>query len=102
LLDLHQQSVSVRGVVEAAQAQATGSETPHLRQAGVDIRLDGNPENMHHKAIVIDRATVILGSYNFTRSAEEKNDENILIIHDPALASQFLIEFERIYQSATP
>jgi len=43
-----------------------------------------------------------LGSYNFTRSAEEKNYENVLIIHDPALASQFLIEFERIYQSATP
>ncbi|OGO19062.1 MAG: hypothetical protein A2Z14_16055 [Chloroflexi bacterium RBG_16_48_8] len=102
LLDLHQSGVEVRGVVEASQAQAAGSETPRLRLAGVDIRLDGNPENMHHKVIIIDGVTVILGSYNFTRSAEEKNDENVLIFHDPALAAQFLIEFDRIYGSATP
>lgn len=102
LLGLHQEGVAVRGIVEESQAKATGSETPRLRQAGLNIRLDGNPEKMHHKVIIIDGATVILGSYNFTRSAEEKNDENVLIIHDSALASEFLIEFERIYQSATP
>jgi phosphatidylserine/phosphatidylglycerophosphate/cardiolipin synthase-like enzyme len=102
LFDLHQRGVTVRGVVETSQSQATGSETPRLRQAGVDIRLDGNPENMHHKVIILDGITVILGSYNFTRSAEEKNDENVLIIHDPALATQFLIEFERIYTTASP
>lgn len=102
LLALHQEGLKVRGVVEASQSQATGSETPRLRQAGVDIRLDSNPENMHHKVIIIDGNIVVLGSYNFTRSAEEKNDENVLILHDPALASQFLIEFERIYESAEP
>ena len=88
--------------MEESQVQATGSETPRLRQAGIDIRLDSNSNNMHHKVILIDEAIVILGSYNFTGSAEEKNDENVLILHDPALASQFLIEFERIYRSAVP
>jgi phosphatidylserine/phosphatidylglycerophosphate/cardiolipin synthase-like enzyme len=102
LLDLQKGGVAVRGVVETSQAEATGSETPRLRQSGLDIRLDGNPENMHHKVMILDGVTVILGSYNFTRSAEEKNDENILIFHDPALAAEFLIEFERIYESATP
>jgi phosphatidylserine/phosphatidylglycerophosphate/cardiolipin synthase-like enzyme len=102
LLDLHKAGVAVRGVVEGSQISATGSEAPRLRQAGLDIRLDGNSANMHHKVILLDHEIVIFGSYNFTRSAEEKNDENVLIIHDPALASQFLLEFERIYQSATP
>jgi len=102
LLELHQAGVAVRGVVEESQISATGSETPRLRQAGLDVRLDSNPANMHHKVFLLDNKIVFLGSYNFTRSAEEKNDENVLIIHDPALASQFLIEFERIYQSATP
>jgi phosphatidylserine/phosphatidylglycerophosphate/cardiolipin synthase-like enzyme len=102
LLELHRRGITVRGVVERSQEQASGSETPHLRQNGLDIRLDGNPENMHHKVIILDEATVVFGSYNFTRSAEEKNDENVLIVHDPALAAQFLIEFERIYESATP
>jgi phosphatidylserine/phosphatidylglycerophosphate/cardiolipin synthase-like enzyme len=102
LFDLHQRGVTVRGVVETSQSQASGAETPRLRQAGMDIRLDGNPENMHHKVIILDATTVILGSYNFTRSAEEKNDENMLIVNDPALAAQFLIEFERIYEMASP
>jgi phosphatidylserine/phosphatidylglycerophosphate/cardiolipin synthase-like enzyme len=102
LLDLHREGVKIRGVVEASQAMATGSETPALREAGLDVRLDSNPDHMHHKVFIIDGFSVILGSYNFTRSAEEKNDENVLILHDPALASQFLIEFERIYQAAAP
>jgi phosphatidylserine/phosphatidylglycerophosphate/cardiolipin synthase-like enzyme len=55
---------------------------------------------MHHKVIIIDDETVILGSYNFSRSAEISNDENVLIIHDPAVASLFVEEFGRIYQQA--
>ena len=57
-----------------------------LREAGLDVRLDGNPANMHHKVFIIDGHIVITGSYNFSRSAEERNDENTLIIHDPAIA----------------
>jgi len=102
LLQRHREGLPIRGVVEASQSKATGAETSKLGLAGIDIRLDANPENMHHKAMIFDQSIVLLGSYNFTRSAEEKNDENILIIHDPALAAQFLIEFERIYQSAIP
>ena len=102
LLELHRAGVKVRGVVEQSQVLATGSETPRLRKAGLDIRLDTNPSSMHHKVFIVDHEIVLLGSYNFTRSAEEKNDENVIILHDPALASQFLLEFERIYQAATP
>lgn len=102
LLQRHWQGLLIRGVVEASQSKATGAEATKLGMAGIDIRLDANPENMHHKAIIFDRSIVLLGSYNFTRSAEERNDENMLIIHDPALAAQFLIEFERIYQAAVP
>jgi phosphatidylserine/phosphatidylglycerophosphate/cardiolipin synthase-like enzyme len=102
LLDLHQGGIDVRGVVEQSQISATGSETVRLREAGLDIQLDANPANMHHKVFIIDREIVLLGSYNFTRSAEEKNDENVLIIHDPALAAHFLLEFERIYRLASP
>jgi phosphatidylserine/phosphatidylglycerophosphate/cardiolipin synthase-like enzyme len=53
---------------------------------------------MHHKVIVIDREVVILGSYNFSKSANTRNDENCLIIHSPALAETFLQEFHRLSQ----
>jgi phosphatidylserine/phosphatidylglycerophosphate/cardiolipin synthase-like enzyme len=54
---------------------------------------------MHHKVMVIDGRIVICGSYNFSRSAEEINDENLLIIVDPGLAEEFGREFERLYSS---
>ncbi len=89
--------VRVRGVVESDQAAAVGAQYEALREGGMDVRLDGNPGTMHHKVIILDGEIVICGSYNFTRSAEEHNDENVLIAIDPDLASQFLIEFEKIY-----
>ena len=55
---------------------------------------------MHAKVIILDEETVIFGSYNFTRSAEENNDENVLIIRDAGVARLFLEEFERIYSAA--
>ena len=64
------------------------------------VRLDGNPRNMHHKVILIDNQIVILGSYNFSRNAEEFNDENTLIIHNGEMAAQVLTEFERVWAKA--
>jgi phosphatidylserine/phosphatidylglycerophosphate/cardiolipin synthase-like enzyme len=55
---------------------------------------------MHHKVIIIDDETVVLGSYNFTSSAEAYNDENVLIIHDTEVAGLFVEEFARVYQEA--
>jgi len=55
---------------------------------------------MHHKVFVVDDQVVILGSYNFTGNAEEENDENVLIIHDPEVARAFLEEFDRVFREA--
>lgn len=95
------QGVSVRGVLDESQYQSNiGSEYDRLMRAGVDVRLDGNSNKMHHKVIVIDDQLVITGSYNFTYSAENKNDEDVLILHDPQMASAYLAEFQQIWQQA--
>ncbi len=92
------EGVSVRGVMEAGQVSSNkGGEYPSFREAGLDVRLDGNPGQMHHKVIVVDGETVVLGSYNFSASAEDSNDENVLIIQDASLAAQFKAEFEKVY-----
>ncbi|MBI4760075.1 MAG: phospholipase D-like domain-containing protein [Chloroflexota bacterium] len=90
--------LTVRGVMEAEQVRSnTGTEFDPFRQAGVDVRLDGNEGQMHHKIFIIDGSIVILGSYNFSRSAEERNDENIVILYDRRIAEFFMQEFQRIY-----
>ncbi|MBW2972476.1 hypothetical protein KY359_05560, partial [Candidatus Woesearchaeota archaeon] len=63
-------------------------------------RWDGNKANMHHKVFVIDNKTVVTGSFNPTSNADTKNDENVLIIHDPEVAQKFSEEWERVWEEA--
>lgn len=100
MIDAHNRGVSVAGVMERQNAKGTGSEFALLEEQGVDILADGNCYIMHHKTIIIDDDVVITGSYNFTKSAEQSNDENLLIIHSPQLVAQYLIEYERIRDQA--
>jgi phosphatidylserine/phosphatidylglycerophosphate/cardiolipin synthase-like enzyme len=95
-----QAGLPVRGVFERQNAGGTGSAFGRLRQGGVDVLQDGNCYILHHKAIIVDERTVITGSYNFTNSAENDNDENLVIVDDPALARTYLEEFERLYAQA--
>jgi len=96
-----QQGVVIKGVFEKDQYQSnTGTEYDNLLGAGFDMRLDANPRHMHHKVIIIDEAVVITGSYNFSASAENRNDENLLIIFNPEIASLYLEEFWRVFNLA--
>jgi phosphatidylserine/phosphatidylglycerophosphate/cardiolipin synthase-like enzyme len=89
-------------VLENSQVSNPGSEFDRLRQVGIEVRLDSNPHTMHHKVIVIDEAIVITGSYNFSSSAEKHNDENVLILYDVAISAEYLLEFNRIFEAASP
>jgi phosphatidylserine/phosphatidylglycerophosphate/cardiolipin synthase-like enzyme len=92
-----QQGVDVKGVFEKDQYESnTGTEFDNLLAAGFDMHLDANPRHMHHKVIIIDQQIVVTGSYNFSANAEKRNDENLLIIFDPEIAAQYLVEFWRV------
>ena len=39
--------------------------------------------------MILDGDTVITGSFNFTKAGEEKNAENVLIIHRSVLAEKY-------------
>lgn len=88
--------VNVRGLFERRCAGSRYSQDDFLRAKGAHVFLDSNPDSMHHKAIILDAETVVTGSYNFSKAAEQENDENVLIVHDRALAEAFRGEFERL------
>jgi len=95
LLEKQKQDVKIQGLFEKQQL-SDYSAYHALKKAGVPVFIDTNPSLMHHKVFIIDNQTVITGSMNPTRRGDEGNDENILIIHDPQIASKFLEEFERL------
>ena len=95
--DSFESGIDVRGVFEKRQVDDRYSEYNAMKKAGVRVTLDRNRRAMHHKVIVIDAETVITGSYNFSKRAEERNSENLLIIKgNPNIAQAYLAEFERI------
>jgi phosphatidylserine/phosphatidylglycerophosphate/cardiolipin synthase-like enzyme len=73
---------------------------PRLYCAGVPVRQDGNPRTFHHKVFVIDDETVISGSFNFSENAVKSNDENVIIVANGDIATQYLGEFERRWAEA--
>ncbi|GAP12400.1 phosphatidylserine/phosphatidylglycerophosphate/cardiolipin synthase [Longilinea arvoryzae] len=103
MIDLENNGIRVRGIMDAEQeASNQGGEYDRLVDAGLDVRLDPFDGLLHHKVIIVDGQWVVLGSANFTRSGLFKNDENLVILNDPTLASSFETEFERLYSLSRP
>jgi phosphatidylserine/phosphatidylglycerophosphate/cardiolipin synthase-like enzyme len=100
MVDHRREGLSVRGVMERQNVSGTGAVFQQLERGGVEVLEDGNCYILHHKVIIIDEQIVITGSYNFTNSAEQSNDENLVIIADKELAAQYLDEFDRIWELA--
>jgi|WetSurMetagenome_2_1015567.scaffolds.fasta_scaffold19037_4 phosphatidylserine/phosphatidylglycerophosphate/cardiolipin synthase-like enzyme len=94
------EGVKVEGIFETVGANTQYSECNPLLKDGLDVRLDGNPATFHHKVIIIDDQTVILGSFNFTSNADTQNDENLLIVHDPSLASAYEQQYQLMKSQA--
>ena len=42
--------------------------------------IDEKPAIAHSKIFIFDQHAVLTGSFNFTRSAQERNAENLLVI----------------------
>jgi phosphatidylserine/phosphatidylglycerophosphate/cardiolipin synthase-like enzyme len=93
--------LTVAGVMEDQQVRSNiGTEYDPFKQAGLDVFIDGIEGQMHHKTMIIDERIVITGSYNFSRSAEIRNDENLIVIYSEEIADFYLQEFQRVYQQA--
>ena len=98
LRDQMQEGIIVSGVMDSDQIDSNaGTEFDSFQQACVDVLRDRGEGQMHHKLMIIDEAIVIVGSYNFTNSAETRNDENLLVVYDEDIARRFMEEFERVY-----
>jgi phosphatidylserine/phosphatidylglycerophosphate/cardiolipin synthase-like enzyme len=102
LIDAKNRGVEVKVIMEEENAYGQGSEYRMLKEAGVDIRLDGNPALMHHKFMVVDGEIIVTGSYNWSTAAEDKNDENFVVIRDRSVAERFMQEFNRLLSIARP
>ena len=96
LLDAHKRQVKVEVLLDKGQTGKKGGYSPatFLLNQGISVKIDSAHAIAHNKVIVIDGEIVITGSFNFTKAAEEKNAENLLVIRDKKLASLYTRNWE--------
>lgn len=64
---------------------------------GVFVEIGGDYNTMHHKFCIIDHSTLLHGSFNWTKKANESNNETLVVIKDDVQSiNEFTAEFERL------
>lgn len=98
ILDAHARGVAVRVLTDNDKAHDLGSDVERLRAAGVPCKMDvGNAAHMHHKYALFDGRRLMTGSFNWTRSASEQNEENLIVTADPVLVAAFAGRFSGLW-----
>lgn len=98
LIEAHRRGVRVfvladRSMVFSSDRDLSGGDEPRadtripeLRNAGIEVRLETRYAAAHNKVMIIDaddvHPIVITGSYNWTRSAQSRNAENVIVLVD--------------------
>ncbi len=102
LVDANKRKVRVEAVLDKSQKKAAYTEASFLANMGIPTYIDGKHAIAHNKVIIIDRSTVITGSFNFTKAAEEKNAENLLIIQSKELAGKYIQNWMKHKEHSEP
>ena len=90
LVNAHKRGVIIKVILDKSQKTAKYSDADFVAHAGITTLIDAQHAIAHNKVMIIDGLILITGSFNFTKAAEEKNAENLLIIRDKELADKFI------------
>lgn len=103
LVEAMENHVRVRIVMDQSQEIEASSKSGYLIKHGLEIRYHLGFGLMHNKFAVIDGKSLLTGSFNWTRTAEEKNEENMLIITgEPSLIGAYERRFAYLWETSRP
>ena len=102
LVEAHRRGVKVEVILDKSQRSERYTSATFLVNSGVPTVIDSAHAIAHNKVMVIDSRTVLTGSFNFTKAAEESNAENLLVIEDAALAAKYIENWKAHRQHSEP
>ena len=78
------------------EIEKQGNGAKYLRSKNIEVLIDNKVAIAHNKVMVIDDKNIITGSFNFTKSAQDRNAENVLIILDDlTVAKKYITNWEK-------
>ena len=102
LIEAHKRGIKVQAILDKSQRSERYSSATFLANSGIPTFIDGEHAIAHNKIMVIDGTTVVTGSYNFTRAAEERNAENLLIVKSKDLAALYVKNWQLHREHSEP
>ncbi len=103
LLEARKRGVRVEAILDKSQRKERYTAATFLYNAGIPVMIDDKHAIAHNKIIIIDRQTLITGSFNFTKAAEEKNAENLLIIKgNRELVGKYMNNYQAHFSHSEP
>jgi phosphatidylserine/phosphatidylglycerophosphate/cardiolipin synthase-like enzyme len=90
LVNAHKRGVKVEAILDKSQKSERYTSATFISNAGIPTYIDSKHAIAHNKIMIIDKETVVTGSFNFTKAAEEKNAENLLITRNKDLAKIYM------------
>ncbi|MBU0636202.1 DUF1669 domain-containing protein [Candidatus Micrarchaeota archaeon] len=101
LILAHQNGIVVRVLIDAGQANSQYAVDEKLEETGIFLkRVDLVRGIMHNKYIIIDEKLVGTGSFNYSKNGAQYNKENLVFISNPAIARQFEMDFESLWDAS--
>ncbi len=95
LVEAHKRGVHVQVILDRSQRREKYSPSDFMSHAGIPTFIDTVHAIAHNKVMIIDKAVVITGSFNFTKAAEQNNAENLLVLRSKELARGYIENWER-------
>jgi DNA uptake protein ComE-like DNA-binding protein len=92
-----ERGVKVRVYLDQDQVDYKYSQSRFLVQKGIKARISTNNYIMHNKFAIIDNRFLLTGSYNWTFSANHRNDENLMVIDDLDVIARYQDYFEKLW-----
>jgi len=102
ILQCFSRGVNVRIITDDGKILDKGSDIISLDERGIDIRIDSDKSLMHHKFVIVDNVKILTGSYNWTRTGSDINNENILVTTNKKIAKAYKKEFKRLWKEMKP
>ena len=90
LINAHKRGIKVEAILDKSNRSKKYTSATFLLHAGVPTYIDNKHAIAHNKIMIIDKEIVITGSFNFTKAAEQKNAENVLILKSKELAKDYI------------
>jgi phosphatidylserine/phosphatidylglycerophosphate/cardiolipin synthase-like enzyme len=91
VVEARRRGIDIQVILDRSQRTQKYSSADFFAHEDVPTWIDSQHAIAHNKVMIFDRETIITGSFNFTKSAEQNNAENLLVIRNqPALAREYI------------